>query len=179
MRKNQRSPRKTDRPTSTDRSQAALIRTSISTIKKRIAKIVQQQGRRPRLLLVHLEANQPDNWTKPLASALAEFGFDVDISPMHLTPQGAARMAIDNDVHMLCVSVDDVANRSMLVRLADALRAENSGDIRLVAGGAIVTSNHEKWYHDGVDLIMGLDTVDTHFVNRILDLLEAVHRVKK
>lgn len=179
MRKNQRPPRKIDRPASTGRSQASLTDTSISTIEKRIANIVQKEGRRPRILLVHLEANQPDRWTKPLAVALAEFGFDVDIGPMHQTPRGAARLAIDNDVHMLCVSVGDVANQSMLARLADALRAENSTDIRLVAGGAIVSSNHEGLYRDGVDLIINLDPVDAHFVNRILDLFEAVHRVKK
>ncbi len=179
MRKNQRPSRKIDRPASTGRSQASLTNTSISTIEKRIANIVQKEGRRPRILLVHLEANQPDSWTKPLAADLAEFGFDVDISPMRQTPRGAARLAVDNDVHMLCVSVGDVANLSMLVRLADALRAENSADIRLVAGGAIVTSNHKGLYRDGVDLIIDFDTVDTHFVNRILDLLEAVRRTEK
>jgi len=179
MRKNQRPPRKIDRPSATGRSQAALTQTSISTIKKRIAAIMQKQGRRPRILLVHLEANQPDRWTKPLATALAEFGFDVDISPLHQTPRGAARLAIDNDVHLLCVSLGDAANQSLLVRLADALQAENSADIRLVAGGAVATSNHEGLYRDGVDLVTDLDPVDAHLVNRILDLLEAADRLKK
>ena len=78
---------------------------NIKQIEKRINAITQQDGRRPRILVAHLESDQPDRWTTPLAASLAEFGFDVDIGPSNQAPLQAARLAIDNDVHMMCVSI--------------------------------------------------------------------------
>jgi methylmalonyl-CoA mutase len=141
-------------------------------IKKRISTIVQQEGRRPRILLAHLEGAQPDRWTKPLAASLAEFGFDVDIGPGNQAPLHAARLAIDNDVHMICVSIVDITNQPLVVQLAAALQAEGGKDIRLVAGGAGLQPDHEELYRAGVDLIVNFDKSNINLINEMLDLLD-------
>ena len=145
---------------------------NIQLIEKRIHALVQQEGRRPRILLAHLEANQSDRWAKPLAVTLAEFGFDVDIGPAHQAPLQAARLAIDNDVHMMCVSIGDITNQPLVVQLAEALQAEGGADIRLVAGGAGSQSNRQELYRAGVDLIVNFDTANTNLFDRMLDLLD-------
>ena len=141
-------------------------------IKKRISAIVQQEGRRPRILLAHLESAQPDRWTKPLAASLAESGFDVDIGPSNQAPLQAARLAIDNDVHMICVSIADIANQLLVVELAAALQAEGGKDIRLVAGGAGLQSNHDELYRAGVNLIVNFDKSNIKLMDGILHLLD-------
>jgi methylmalonyl-CoA mutase len=141
-------------------------------IKKRISTIVQQEGRRPRILLAHLESAQPDRWTKPLAASLAEFGFDVDIGPRNQAPLQAARLALDNDVHMICVSIVDITNQLLVVQLAAALQAEGGKDIRLVAGGAGLQPNQDELYRSGVDLIVNLDKLNVNLMDGILDLLD-------
>jgi methylmalonyl-CoA mutase len=151
---------------------------NIRQIEKRISTIVQQAGRRPRILLSHLESDQSDRWTKPLAVTLAEFGFDVDIGPTHQAPLQAARLAIDNDVHMMCVSIGDITNQPLVVQLAEALQAEGGADIRLVAGGAGLQPNHEELYRAGVDLIDKFDKANINLIDRILALLEEVRQVK-
>jgi methylmalonyl-CoA mutase len=151
---------------------------NIKQIEKRISTIVQQAGRRPRILLSHLESDQPDRWTKPLAVTLAEFGFDVDIGPTHQAPLQAARLAIDNDVHMMCVSIGDITNQPLVVQLAEALQAEGGADIRLVAGGAGLQSNRQELYRAGVDLIDKFDKANINLIDRILALLEEVRQVK-
>lgn len=145
---------------------------NIQFIEKRIHALVQQEGRRPRILLAHLEANQPDRWTKPLAVTLAEFGFDVDIGPTHQAPLQAARLAIDNDVHAVCASVTKATNQPLMVQLAEALQAEGGADIRLVAGGAGLQSNRQELYRAGVDLIVKFDKANINLIDRILALLE-------
>ena len=145
---------------------------NIKQIEKRIKAIVQQQGRRPRILLVHLESDQLDRWTKPLAAFLAEFGFDVDIGPGNQTPLQAARLAIDNDVHMVCVSIADITNQLRIVELAEALQSEGGVDIRLVAGGADLQPNDEELYRAGVDLIVNFDKATIDLLDGILHLLE-------
>lgn len=151
---------------------------NIKQIEKRISTIVQQAGRRPRILLSHLESDQSDRWTKPLAVTLAEFGFDVDIGPAHQAPLQAARLAIDNDVHMMCVSIGDITNQPLVVQLAEALQAEGGADIRLLAGGAGSQSNRQELYRAGVDLIDKFDKANINLIDRILALLEEVRQVK-
>ena len=147
-------------------------------IEKRISRIVQQEGRRPRILLSHVESDQPDRWTKPLAASLAEFGFDVDIGPANQAPLQTARLAMDNDVHIVCVSIVDITNQPLVVQLAEALQAEAGADIRLVAGGAGLQPNHGELSHAGVDLV-DFDKSNIRLIGRMLDLLdETAKRLK-
>ena len=141
-------------------------------IEKRINAIVKREGRRPRILLAHLESDQSDRWTKLLAASLAEFGFDVDIGPSNQAPLQTARLAIDNDVHMMCVSIVDSTNQPLVVQLAEALQAEGGADIRLVAGGAGLQPNHEELYRAGVDLIVDFDKSNINLFDGMLDLLD-------
>lgn len=145
---------------------------NITAIEKRIGAIVQQEGRRPRALLAHLESDLPDRWTKPLAASLAEFGFDVDIGPSRQAPLQTARLAIDNDVHMICVSIIDVANQSLALELAEALQAEGGADIRLVAGGSGLQPDNGELSHGGVDLIVDFERSNIDLIDGILGLLE-------
>lgn len=145
---------------------------SIKQIEKRINTFVEQEGRRPRILLVHLESDRSDRWTKQLAAFLAEWGFDVDISPANQTPLQIARLAIDNDVHVMCISINDITNQPWVIQLAEALEAEDCADIGLVAGGVGSQPNHEELYHVGVDLIVNFDKSDINLVDRMLNLLD-------
>ena len=45
-----------------------------------------------------------DRGAKVIATAFADLGFDVDVGPLFQTPREAARMAVENDVHVLGVS---------------------------------------------------------------------------
>ena len=145
---------------------------NIKQIEKKISAIVQREGRRPRVLLSHLESDQSDRWTKLLAASLAEFGFDVDISPSNQSPLQTARLAIDNDVHMMCVSIVDATNQPLVIQLAEALEAEGGADIGLVAGGVGLQPNQKELYHVGVDLIVNFDKSDINLVDRMLNLLD-------
>lgn len=145
---------------------------NIKQIEKRIFTIIQQEGRRPRILLVSLDCDQSNRWTKPLAASLAEFGFDVDIGPESQTPSQAARLAIDNDVHMICVSVSNTAHQVLVDQLADTLQAEGGSDIRLVVGSTGLQQNHDELYHAGVDSIVNLDKTDMNLIDLILDLFD-------
>jgi methylmalonyl-CoA mutase len=42
-----------------------------------------------------------DRGAKVIATAFADFGFDVDIAPLFQTPAEVARQAVENDVHIV------------------------------------------------------------------------------
>jgi len=59
------------------------------------------EGRRPRILLSHIENKQHEHDIKIIASAYADLGFDVDLAPVFHSPKDLSKQAIENDVSVL------------------------------------------------------------------------------
>jgi len=108
--------------------------------------------------------------THLLASLLAETGFDVDISPLHQTPRGTARMAIENDVHLICFLCTENNHKKLVTDLVKVLKAENAENVGIVIGGDIPPSDYDFLYAAGVDQILNSASIDSQAVNRLLDL---------
>ena len=141
-------------------------------IKQRIEQFVKGEGRRPRILVSNMGKKKHDHDTKLLATFFAESGFDVDISPLHQTPRGTARMAIENDVHAICFLSTENRHESLVTDLVKVLKAEQSESIRIVMGGAIPRSDYKFLYGAGVDLILNSMPADRAAINQLLDLFE-------
>ena len=65
----------------------------------------QAEGRRPRILIAKMGQDGHDRGQKVIATAFADLGFDVDIGALFQTPAEAAQQAVDNDVHIVGVSL--------------------------------------------------------------------------
>ena len=139
-------------------------------IDQKIEKFVKKEGRRPRILVSSMGKNRYDQDTRLLATNFAETGFDVDISPLHQTPRGTARMAIENDVHIICFLSTENNHKKLVTELAKVLKAEKAENIRIVIGGAIPRSDNKFLYGAGVDLILSSVPADRAAINHLLDL---------
>ncbi len=139
-------------------------------IDQKIEKFVKKEGRRPRILVSSMGKNRHDQDTRLLATNFAETGFDVDISPLHQTPRGTARMAIENDVHIICFLSTENNHKKLVTELAKVLKAEKAENIRIVIGGAIPRSDNKFLYGAGVDLILSSVPADRAAINQLLDL---------
>jgi methylmalonyl-CoA mutase len=113
-----------------------------------------------------------DHDTKLLTTFFAESGFDVDISPLHQTPRRTARMAIENDVHVICFLSTENNHKKLVTDLVRVLKAEQSDNIRIVMGGTIPRSDYKFLYGAGVNLIISSVPADKAAINRLLDLFE-------
>ena len=141
-------------------------------IDQKIEKFVKKEGRRPRILVSSMGKNRHDQDTRLLATLFAETGFDVDISPLHQTPRRTARMAIENDVHIICFLSTENNHKKLVTELAKVLKAEKSENIRIVIGGAIPRSDNKFLYGAGVDLILSSVPADRAAINQLLDLFQ-------
>ena len=141
-------------------------------IDRKIEQFVRRAGRRPRILVSSMGKKRLDQDTRLLATIFAETGFDVDISPLHQTPRSTARMAIENDVHMVCFLSTENNHKKLATELAKVLKTENAENIRIVIGGAIPRSDYDFLYGAGVNHILDSALIDTEAVNRLLDLFE-------
>jgi methylmalonyl-CoA mutase len=140
--------------------------------KQRIEQFVRRQGRRPRILVSNMGKESHDHDTKLLAAFFAESGFDVDISPLGQTPRGTARMAIENDVHVICFLSTQNRHNRLVDDLVKVLKTEQAANVRIVIGGAIPRSDCKLLYGAGVDLILSSVPADKAEINKILDLFE-------
>jgi methylmalonyl-CoA mutase len=144
----------------------------ISAIRKRSADFLEREGRRPRILLTKMGQDGHDRGIKVIATAFADLGFDVDLSPMFQTPGEAARMAIENDVHVVGVSSLTAGHKALVPALIEALKKEGGDDILVVAGGVIPPKDYDYLYKAGVVKVFGPGTPVTDSANQVLDALE-------
>ncbi len=144
----------------------------IEALRKRCDAFVEKQGRRPRILLTKMGQDGHDRGIKVVATAFADFGFDVDISPMFQTPEEAAKMAVENDVHVVGASTLAAGHKTLVPQLIQALKKEGAEDILVVAGGVIPPGDYDFLYQAGVKGVFGPGTPLIHSANQVLNTLE-------
>lgn len=144
----------------------------IEAIRKRIEAFVEREGRRPRILLAKMGQDGHDRGVKVIATAYADFGFDVDLSPMFQTPEEAAKMAVENDVHVVGVSSLAAGHKTLVPQLIGALGKEGGENILVVVGGVIPPKDYDFLYNSGAVGIFGPGTVVTDSANQVLNAVE-------
>lgn len=127
-------------------------------IKVDIEKFQADHGRRPRMLVCKMGQDGHDRGAKVIATAFADVGFDIDLSPMFSTPEEVAKQAIENDVHVVGVSSQAAGHKTLVPDLINALKAEGANDIIVVAGGVIPKQDYDYLYEAGVKGIFGPGT---------------------
>ncbi len=127
-------------------------------IRADIEHFVAQHGRRPRMLVSKMGQDGHDRGAKVIATAFADVGFDIDLSPMFSTPEEVARQAVENDVHVVGVSSQAAGHKTLIPQLIAALAAEGAQDIIVIAGGVIPKQDHQFLREAGVTDIFGPGT---------------------
>ncbi len=145
----------------------------IESFRKRTGEFLEKTGRRPRILVTKMGQDGHDRGIKVVASSFADLGFDVDISPMFQTPDEAAKMAIENDVHIVGASSLAAGHKTLVPELIEKLKAQGAGEIGVVAGGVIPPSDYDYLFNAGCKAVFGPGTPITTSAAKVMDLLEA------
>ena len=144
----------------------------IEAMRKRTEQFQEKEGRRPRILVTKMGQDGHDRGIKVIATGFADLGFDVDISPMFQTPAEVARMAVENDVHVVGVSSQVAGHKTLVPQLLEALKTEGGEEILVVVGGIIPPADYKFLYEEGAAGIFGPGTPVTKSANQVLDALE-------
>ncbi len=144
----------------------------IDSIRKRTEAFKEKHGRRPRILVTKMGQDGHDRGIKVVATAFADFGFDVDISPMFQTPEEAAKMALENDVHIVGASSLAAGHKTLVPELIKSLKASGGEDILVVVGGVIPPGDYQFLYDAGVVGVFGPGTPLTNSASQVLAALE-------
>jgi methylmalonyl-CoA mutase len=144
----------------------------IDAVLKRTEQFQEKEGRRPRILVTKMGQDGHDRGIKVIATGFADLGFDVDISPLFQTPGEVAKMAIENDVHVVGVSSQVAAHKTLVPQLVEALKSEGGEDILVVVGGIIPPADYDFLYDAGAAGVFGPGTPVTESANQVLNALE-------
>ena len=142
-----------------------------AAIQKDVETFAEEEGRRPRMLVVKMGQDGHDRGAKVIATAFADIGFDVDVGTLFQTPEEAAQDAIDNDVHVVGISSLAAGHKTLAPKLIEALKAQGAGDILVICGGVIPQQDYDFLYNSGVKAIFGPGTNIPSAAKQILDLI--------
>ena len=129
------------------------------------------EGRRPRILVAKLGQDGHDRGAKVIATAFADLGFDVDVGPLFQTPKEAARMAVENDVHVLGVSSLAGGHKTLVPEVIRELEQLGRGDIQVFVGGVIPEQDYSFLRSAGAAGIFGPGSPVPDCARTILDNL--------
>ena len=142
-------------------------------IQKSVEAFAEEEGRRPRMLVVKMGQDGHDRGAKVIATAFADIGFDVDVGPLFQTPEEAAQDAVDNDVHVIGISSQAAGHKTLAPKLIEALKAKDAGDILVICGGVIPQQDYAFLKDAGVKAIFGPGTNIPDAAQDILKLIRA------
>ena len=132
---------------------------AIGEVQAAIEAFAKAQGWRPRILIAKIGQDGHDRGQKVIASAFADLGFDVDIGPLFSTPAEVARLAIENDVHIVGVSSLAAGHLTLVPELKRELNLQGRQDILIVVGGVIPASDYRALEMAGALAVFGPGTV--------------------
>jgi len=144
----------------------------IEQVRQLTDQFADHHGRRPRILIAKMGQDGHDRGAKVVATAYADLGFDVDIGPLFQQPDEAAKMAVENDVHVVGISSLAGGHKTLLVQLVEELRKLGRDDIMVVVGGVIPPQDYDFLKQNGANAVFGPGTFIPDAAREILTQLE-------
>jgi len=134
------------------------------------------EGRRPRILIAKMGQDGHDRGAKVVATGYADIGFDVDIGPLFQTPAEAARMAVENDVHILGVSSLAAGHKTPVPQVIEELKKLGREDIMVIVGGVIPSQDYDFLFKAGALAVFGPGTVISDAAIKMLEIMIAARK---
>ena len=105
---------------------------------------------RIRVLIAKPGLDGHDRGAKVVSRGLRDAGFEVIYTGLHRTPAQIVRAAVDEDVHVVGLSILSGAHDALLPDVVDGLRAAGRADVLVIAGGIIPGADAEALRARGV-----------------------------
>ncbi|RUM97368.1 methylmalonyl-CoA mutase [Pseudaminobacter arsenicus] len=142
-------------------------------VQEQIAAFEKKAGARPRILVAKMGQDGHDRGQKVIATAFADLGFDVTVGAMFQTPEEIAKIAADNDVHIVGASSLAAGHLTLIPELREALDKLGRKDVMIVAGGVIPPQDYEAVRRAGASAIFPPGTVIPEAAEKLMDALLA------
>jgi len=144
----------------------------VSDIRSAVSAFVDTHRRRPRALIAKVGQDGHDRGAKLIATAYADFGFEVDIGALFQTPNEVVRQAIDNDVHLVGISTQAGGHKTLVPQVIEGLKKQGADNIAVICGGVIPPDDIKVLKQKGVSAVYGPGTRILDTIPEVLELIE-------
>jgi methylmalonyl-CoA mutase len=144
---------------------------SVVRIRAMTEEFARNEGRRPRILVAKIGQDGHDRGQKVIASALADFGFDVEAGPLFATAEETARRAVSSNAHAVGISTLAAGHLTHIPMLKEALEQLGRGDMLIVVGGVVPPQDYAALEDAGVFAIFPPGTIVAEAAEKLLDEL--------
>ena len=110
-----------------------------------------------RVLIAKAGLDGHDRGSKLIARALMDAGMEV-VYMKYQTPESIVRIATEEDVAVIGVSMLSGAHMSLLPRICKLLKAQGLDDVLVIAGGTIPPDDYQPLQDHGVGRVFGPET---------------------
>ena len=94
-----------------------------------------------------------DRGAKVIARALRDAGFEVIYTGLHQTPEMVVNAAVDEDVHVIGMSILSGAHNALVPEIIDGIRKAGMNDTLIVVGGIIPDEDIPALKQIGVHMV--------------------------
>ncbi|GEL26861.1 methylmalonyl-CoA mutase [Pseudonocardia sulfidoxydans NBRC 16205] len=127
-----------------------------------------------RVLVAKVGLDGHDRGVKIVARTLRDAGMEVIYTGLHRTPAEVVEAAVQEDVHVLGVSLLSGAHMTVFPEVIRLLaEAGAADDICLVGGGVMPDEDAEELHAMGVAAILGQDTPPEQIVSTVREVVAA------
>ena len=106
-----------------------------------------------RVLIAKPGLDGHDRGAKVIARALRDAGFEVIYTGLHQTSDMIVQAAVQEDVHVVGISVLSGAHNAMVPEITQGLKKHGLQDVLVVLGGIIPDEDFESMKQAGVHMI--------------------------
>jgi methylmalonyl-CoA mutase C-terminal domain/subunit len=126
-----------------------------------------QHQKRIRVLVSKLGLDGHDRGALVICRALRDAGMEVIYSGLFCTPEQVAKIAIDEDVDAIAMSLLNGAHLILFPKVARLLKEKGVNDILIVGGGIIPESDKKVLEEEGITGNFGPGTSLSTVINHI------------
>ncbi|MDT3445249.1 protein meaA [Pseudofrankia sp. BMG5.37] len=144
----------------------------LAAVRERVASTGRELGRRVKVLIGKPGLDGHSNGAEQIAVRARDAGFEVVYQGIRLTPEQIVAAAVQEDVHLVGLSILSGSHLELVPQVLDGLRAAGLGDLPVVVGGIIPDRDAETLRSAGVAAVYtpkdyGMTAIMSGFVDII------------
>lgn len=145
----------------------------IARVRERVRSTGEEMGERLRVLVGKPGLDGHSNGAEQVAVRARDVGFEVVYQGIRLTPSQIVSAAVQEDVHVVGLSILSGSHLEVVPAVVDGLRAAGAGDIPVIVGGIIPPDDARKLRERGVARVF---TPKDYELTEIMDEIVTVIR---
>lgn len=148
----------------------------LSAVRERVQATSDELGTRLRFLVGKPGLDGHSNGAEQIAVRARDAGFEVVYQGIRLTPAQIVAAAVEEDVHIVGLSILSGSHRELVPAVVDGLRAAGLDDVVIVVGGIIPEADASFLLDQGVAAVFTPKDYDaTAIMGRVIDEVRKAH----